>query len=750
MSSTSIQLERRTGLERAWQVLWLLIASAVLFSALNGKVQDRDWTPFSDQSSHLLAAMSVWHDRDLKFEKIDLDRFNARFPAAGGPKGTFLKQSPSGDFFYAKPVLYALLTAPFYGVFGTSGFILFNLLAIALMASLTFRIATPVYGAWQAHGMTAALFLLGPFMAWAMVIHPDILISALLFGGGYLLLTGHTRTALLAAGGLLGMALYEKPTFAVILPLLFLAMPSLSFRKMVLAALGVSVGWLLPTAINLSQDAHMLAYQGVRYGLQRGPFPFEAGWIPPLPLKQAHIFEPANLQLALQQNMALLPQKLRDFALGRQTGLIPYFPVALVFLFTAVAKRNRLSWMVCAGLAGYLLLNALAFPSNGFGGGQTYGSRYLMQALPLIVLALLPVDQRPPESAKPRWRRGARSSAAVIAIALTIAIQHRSFPPNGVNVENPTPFLTTFPGILFPLEESLLPFIPVYSPKFNLLSEGEEASLFLTEGFEHGTAKDKDGHIGMTFTVFLHDTEKRIPPIRVISSIPATMTANIGNRHALQGSVGQSEDPFIELHPTDLRHKAFDLLSGKMTRWGTVRVTLNAVTENSSSAFATVDFRRPLPSGAPRLDTDIGTGAFSSQGIETRFGWSQDPAWTQWIWTDGPYAELRIPVPAGVSSAMDVSVEAHSFLAPGHAQQQVEVYVDGQHLQDWKFDSPEPQRLLLTVDNAASKDAIRLGFKPLNPAVPHDLGLGKDMRKLGMALHSIRLANHSTTPTGKP
>lgn len=750
MSPTSLQLERRTGLERAWQVLWLLIASVVLFSALNGKVQDRDWTPFSDQSSHLLAAMSVWHDRDLKFEKVDLDRFNARFPAAGGPKGTFLKQSPSGDFFYAKPVLYALLTAPFYGVFGTSGFILFNLLAIALMASLTFRIAKPVYGVWQSHGMTAALFLLGPFMAWAMVIHPDILISALLFGGGYLLLTGRTRTALLAAGCLLGMALYEKPTFAVILPFLFMAMPSLSLRKMVLAALGVSVGWLLPTAINLSQDANMLAYQGLRYSLQTGPFPFATDWKIPTPLKLAQIFDLAKLQLALQQNIGLIPLKLRDLFVGRQTGLMTYFPVALLVLGTALIKGRPRTLLLCLGLFAYLLLNALAFPSNGFGGGQTYGSRYLMQVLPLAILALHPADHLVKEPVGHQWRTSAWSFAAITAIACSILLQHRTFPPSGTHVENPTSFLSTFPGTVFPLEESLLPFIPIYSSKFNLPSEDKGANLYLTGGFEHGTAKYNNGRAKMAFTLYLHDADRQAPLVSVTSTVPATWIAKVGGQSVGGGSLLPGRESVIEFRALDLRHMAFDLLRDKATRWDTVDLELVSHIEEHVPAYASVDFSRQPATGIPSLDADIRTEAFSSHGIEPRLGWSNDLGLTQWTWTDGPYAELHVPLPAGLSGAMDIGLTAHAFLAPGQEHQQVEVYVNGKHTQNWRFDSPEIQRLMLTVDNAASKDAIRLGFKPLNPTVPHHLGLGKDMRKLGLALHSIRLANHTTTPTGKP
>ena len=228
------------------------------------------------------------------------------------------------------------------------------------------------------------------------------------------------------------------------------------------------------------------------------------------------------------------------------------------------------------------------------------------------------------------------------------------------------------------------------------------------------------------------------------------MFATVGNQLIWQGFAGPSRDGFIEASPADLKHTAFDLLSGKGTRWDTVQVKMVAQSADTAPAFASVDFRRRPSFGTPMLDSDIGTRSFPDQGIETRFGWSVDPAWAQWIWTDGPYAELQFPMPPGVKGAMDISVEAHAFLAPGHDQQQIEVYVDGNRLQTWAFASPETQRLTITVDHAASREAVRLGFKMLNPAAPQNLGLGKDMRKLGLALHSVRLSNHPNTSTGKP
>lgn len=746
MPTTSIQPERRLGLERAWQVLWLLIASVVLFSTLNGRVVDRDWTPFSDQSSHLLAAMSVWHDRDLKFEKTDLDRFNARFPAAGGPKGTFLKQSPDGDFFYAKPVLYALLTAPFYGLFGTSGFILCNLLAIALMASLTYRITRPVFGTWQSHGMTAALFLLGPFMAWTMVIHPDILISALLFGGGYLLLTGTTRTALLAAGCLLGMALYEKPTFAVILPFLFVAMPSLSLRKLVLAAVGVLVGWLLPTAINLSQDANMLAYQGLRIYFPTGPFPFELGWEAPKEQKYAHFFDPVQVLSALMHNIVLLPQKLFDLVAARQTGLALYFPVALLFFGTAIIQRRPRSLIVCSALVAYYLLNALAFPTNGFGGSQSYGSRYLLQALPLTILALLPIDRH----ASRRERAWIFAPLSLAAIFGTLILQHQTLPPSSTTVEDPTPFLTHWPATLFPLEVSLLPSVPIHSPQFRVSTEDLGTSLFRIKGFDHGVAAYSEGRAKMTIALFQHNVNSALPEVAITTTIAATATARIGTEVIWRGAIDPTKETVLNIREQSLKQGAFDLIKREYTRWDTVDIELVASSEGDGPAFAWVGFKNESLPHRPILDLDIDSQAFSSQGIERRLGWSHDPGWTQWTWTDGPYAELHVPVPAGVSGAMNIGFTAHAFLAPGHEQQQVEVYINGKHTQNWRFDSPEIRRLVVTVDNAAPKDIIRLGFKPLNPAVPQDLGLGKDMRALGLALHSIRISNNSNKPAGNP
>ena len=117
---------------------------------------------------------------------------------------------------------------------------------------------------------------------------------------------------------------------------------------------------------------------------------------------------------------------------GRHTGMLVYLPVALLLLVAALAHVRRAdAWGRAALLSvlGYVLFYAFFFPTNYFGGGQSLGNRYFLQAAPaiiaMVVLMRLPRTTRPLVQ-RDRDRPRRRAAPAAARAAATGAHPHRA------------------------------------------------------------------------------------------------------------------------------------------------------------------------------------------------------------------------------------------------------------------------------------------------------------------------------------
>ncbi|HEX6865164.1 MAG TPA: hypothetical protein VF414_20205, partial [Thermoanaerobaculia bacterium] len=130
---------KRSGMETAgWAVLGLL-----LLATLIGAVRlDRSTLPLrGDQATYAMQAASLAWDFDLAYTKEDYDRFVASWGVP--PAGLILQGRPGSDrLVFAKPPLYALVTAPFVRVSPVRGGVVANALLLAaasLMAAFALR-----------------------------------------------------------------------------------------------------------------------------------------------------------------------------------------------------------------------------------------------------------------------------------------------------------------------------------------------------------------------------------------------------------------------------------------------------------------------------------------------------------------------------------------------------------------------------------------------------------------------------------
>lgn len=554
----------------AWAWLWAALAVATLAMALWQAEDDASWTPSGDQSVHLMATMSLWHDQDLRYTLEDLARFDATYPAADGPRGIFLKQSQTGQVYYAKPFLYALASTPFYGLMGIRGFVVLNFLALCALALMAFRCIRAAVGTRQAHLLTMTFFAFSPYVAWLSVIHPDLMLSAMLCAAGYRLLTATTPAALVAGGVLLGLCIYEKPTFVLLAPFLLLARRQQTGRWPWIVLAGLLLAWLIPTSVNLAQDGQLLNYQGVRYYALNRPFPLEAHWQASRPMSYNHVFDWHEVLQALPDHARLLPEKWWDSLIGRQTGLLVYHPVALVLIALALRSPRRAAPLLW-GLALYHTLNLLAVPNNGFGGAQSYGSRYLMQALSMTWLALLP-GQTP---AAPRPMKAMGFCAAAACMLLAATMQHQVWPPSPATVGRPETFLLSEPARRFPLESSLLPSSPIPPALFSVSNADGSVQVFLVDGFEQGAIDLDAGKTRARVTIYRQD---RLGTLPVLLSTTAAVDALVQHQgHTVwQGPLRPGEVRTIPVDESVFSSRSLDLMSLAHRRWGSLDITLNA------------------------------------------------------------------------------------------------------------------------------------------------------------------------------
>jgi hypothetical protein len=76
------------------------------------------------------------------------------------------------------------------------------------------------------------------------------------------------------------------------------------------------------------------------------------------------------------------------FLIGRHTGILLYFPVAVVLLLHLLRRPDRVSFSLLAGLAAMIGFYLVWMPQNYFGGSTFVGNRYFLGAFPVLLVAL--------------------------------------------------------------------------------------------------------------------------------------------------------------------------------------------------------------------------------------------------------------------------------------------------------------------------------------------------------------------------
>jgi hypothetical protein len=345
-------------------------------------------------------AESLALDFDLAFDERDEERVaDALEP---GRRTVILQRTRSG-ISYSKPILSALLSAPFFAVFGSPGLVVANLLLLTGALGLLWVYVRRLGSVSSAALTVVTVGATGALVPYALWKSGDILQVTLAMAGLTLCLgglrisgsSGRKRDLLdrswspWAGIVLLGLLVSLRPPYALIaaiVPLAFVLQGQWRRAVRLATVLGLTLV-VVATASWLAMGTPM------PYKAERATFNVETGYPAGEDLEDvSEQFESGRATSSL----GLLPDfkpRVTAFAslyflVGRHTGVLIYFPAMLFLILAAIRSGDRVSVAVLAGVAATSLFFLLWLPFNYFGGGSCVGNRYFLVCYGALPLAL--------------------------------------------------------------------------------------------------------------------------------------------------------------------------------------------------------------------------------------------------------------------------------------------------------------------------------------------------------------------------
>jgi hypothetical protein len=721
--------------------IWIVASLALIIWVFAKAPPKQERLLYSDQAVHAMIGSSIWNDGDLKYSLNDLKRFREDFPKESGPRGVFLKQGFSGDLYYAKPYLYGLAAAPLYGLAGTDGFIYLNIICFLIIGTIIGLVLTRPFGIGWATFASLVFMVPSAFMPWLFVIHPDLFIAALISLGGYLILKdGMVRSGMILGAVILGASLNEKITFIIIIPFMIMAMTNANWNRRIFISMIVIFSWLMFTSVNIAVDGSLLSYQGLRFGVENTPFPLEIGWIMPTHSITGHIFNPTGLLLTLIDNINILPEKIIDFLIGRQAGFIPYF----TFAFGVLLIRPFFIWtrsgLILIPFFLYFILHWLAFPLNGYGGSGTYGSRYMLQALPLIPLSYLGADLKHCYQSSSIFKIGIKVFLCG-ATLLGLIIQYQIFTNGHELVKNYTNALTSEPLNIFPIENWLIPRSLGHKTSKEYRNEDGKWNFRIYKLDEANTNtwfRTESQYKKTSIVLYKRYSEDTFPPIYIRSPFDAKVRILNDGKMIWNEDLIAAEPKILDVNSLAYFHSAFSLSSNSKVAWTELIIETDMLREQDSKnqyAPYSIDFAtelRPLVFDA--FDRYITAADFIVMGGDLSQGWSYIEPWG--VWSDNEIAYIYTKV--GNDTKFNVLLNAHAFVAKPNQQLEIEISCYNTTPVKVHFKQDESKIIQLFCEKTNQQQYLVIKTKVKGPTSPWAEGLNEDTRLLGIGLKELK------------
>jgi hypothetical protein len=428
-------------------VLGAVMLAVSLAAALSVDVVRTGFGIKGDEASYVAMTLSAAFDRDLSFERKDLERFWGLYRS--GPEGIFLKRGkvidvrwqrrapfvrfvkqddPNPDRLrFGKSFIYSVFAAPFVWLLGLNGFLVFHVLLLfgVCMAGYRFLVA-------QSHAPAAALAFALAFVGaaiipvYAVFLTPEVFNFALVFFAYFLWLykeVAPNAGGFLGGGGstvcaavLLALATYSKPTNA---PLVGPIVALYWWRRRAGAGIAVGTVFVAGTAMLFGLNALSSGefnYQGGDRRTFYGRFPFDsanATWENRGISMTTNDSDAENV-LDRSELPSRFAHNVEYFLVGRHFGLVPYFfPGVVAIALWLLSKDRFCAWRVLTflGVAGSAAVLLLFFPYSWSGGGGPPGNRYFLSLYPALLFLTPSVAMAPALLA---WIGGALFTAKIV------------------------------------------------------------------------------------------------------------------------------------------------------------------------------------------------------------------------------------------------------------------------------------------------------------------------------------------------
>ncbi len=432
---------------RAAILLAVLTLAVLLVLAAYRSPLSRVW---GDEGTFLAMMASLTADGDLRFDAPDL----ARVEAAVGGRTHLILQRDGDGIAYSKPVLYAVAAAPFYAALGERGPMLLNL--------LTFGFALMCAHAWlrRLGGAGAAALVLVtftgaavvvPYLAWRMTDALQCALALIALSLCFGTERGQQTPICPPPGERLAKpGIFDRliawPGAPLVGAALLGALANMRISNAVLAAAPILAALAArrfrhAVLVALAAAAAYLALAGLALALTGAPNPYRAARTSFTPATGYPAGAGAEVAMARFESAAASDRTgLRPhfgarqiayaggyFFFGRHTGLVFYFPAAVMFLLFALRHGDRTSRAALLAFAAAIVFFIAWRAENYFGGDTFIGNRYFLSIYPLLLIAL-------PRLPGPRLLFAAWILAAVsYASALTSVISHHQLDAGSQN-----------------------------------------------------------------------------------------------------------------------------------------------------------------------------------------------------------------------------------------------------------------------------------------------------------------------------
>jgi hypothetical protein len=428
---------------RAAALTGAILLIVTLAAAISIDVPRAGYKLKGDEATYVAMALSMAYDRDLAYERRDLDRFWGIYQQ--GPEGIFLKRGkqlrvrlrasppflyifnstsdPREDrLYFGKGIIYSVASAPFVWLLGMNGFLVFHILLLFVAGACGYLFLAARSRPAAALTFTLAFILASEVPVYAVFLTPEIFNFSIVFVAYFLWLykeVTQPRSRWLqgiesdvVAAILLGVATYSKPysNAPLVLPLVLLFWWRRQWQRgfLVGAASVMACAALFAATALVSGEFN---YQGgdrkIFYSAQgtapppTAGFPFEApdaSW----DRRGSGVGTDevgADNVLQFSEITRLFRHNVTYFLLGRHFGLVPYlFPGVLAVFLWLFSTERFVVWrvMTFVGIVVSALVLLIFLPYTWFGGGGPPGNRYFLSVYPAMFFLTPPLGSTLP------------------------------------------------------------------------------------------------------------------------------------------------------------------------------------------------------------------------------------------------------------------------------------------------------------------------------------------------------------------